>query len=122
MEDNNILPKTQFGFRTGMSTINAVENLVQNIQKAKREKETVGVIFVDVSKAFDCCDHKIILNKLRTIGLDTKGVKLFESYLSNRIQSVLYNQFCGAGLFFADSGFFRRRRFFSPTPAQKKTS
>ena len=91
MEDNNILPITQFGFRTGMSTINAVENLVQNIQKAKREKETVGVIFVDVSKAFDCCDHKIILNKLRTIGLDTKGVKLFESYLSNRIQSVLYN-------------------------------
>ena len=91
IESNEILPETQFGFRSGRSTINAVENLVQHIQIAKRNKELVGVIFVDVSKAFDCCSHSIILSKLKSIGLDTQGVKLFKSYLSNRVQSVLYN-------------------------------
>ena len=91
IESNEILPETQFGFRSGRSTINAVENLVQHIQIAKRNKELVGVIFVDVSKAFDCCSHSIIVSKLKSIGLDTQGVKLFKSYLSNRVQSVLYN-------------------------------
>ena len=88
LEDNDILPKTQFGFRKNRSTTNAVELLVQEIQKSKRKKEKAAAIFVDVSKAFDCCNHTIILSKLKSIGLSHSGIKLFESYFSNRFQAV----------------------------------
>ena len=43
MDEYNITSDTQFGFRKNHSTINAVQRLVQEIQKAKREKSTVGL-------------------------------------------------------------------------------
>ena len=88
MEDNNILPDTQFGFRKQKSTSNAVELLTQAIQQSKRKSEKAVAIFIDVSKAFDCCNHEIILNKLRNIGLSDRGVSLFTSYFKNRYQAV----------------------------------
>ena len=92
IEDNDILPNTQFGFRKGKNTINAVELLVQEIQKAKILKEKVLCVFIDVSKAFDCCNHEILLNKLKSIGLNKTGVNLFKSYFSHRYQSVYIDE------------------------------
>jgi hypothetical protein len=54
---HNILSKTQFGFRTKMSTGNAIYQLTNNILKALDNKQLVGGIFCDLSKAFDCVDH-----------------------------------------------------------------
>ena len=88
IEDNDIISKTQFGFRKNMSTTNAVELLVQSIQKSKRDKEKSVAIFIDVSKAFDCCNHEIIFSKLASIGLSSKGVDLFRSYFKDRKQVV----------------------------------
>ena len=88
IEDNDIISKTQFGFRKNMSTTNAVELLVQSIQKSKRDKEKSVAIFIDVSKAFDCCNHEIIFSKLASIGLSSKGVDLFRSYFKDRKQAV----------------------------------
>ena len=48
-------------------------------------------IFVDLSKAFDTVDHKILLHKLDHYGFRGKTNKLLESYLSNRKQYVEIN-------------------------------
>jgi hypothetical protein len=50
-----------------------------------------GVIFIDLKKGFDTIDHTILLRKLRIHGVVENGIKLFESYLSNRSQRCCVN-------------------------------
>jgi len=60
----NILSKAQYGFRTNMSTDNAIYQLTNNILKALDNKQLVGGMFCDLSKAFDCVNHETLLSKL----------------------------------------------------------
>ena len=46
-------------------------------------------IFLDIAKAFDCVDHKILLYKLQQYGIRGIALQRFESYLSNRFEFVL---------------------------------
>ena len=47
---------------------------------------------MDLSKAFDCLPHKILLAKLSYYGLSENAVNLISSYLQNRKQQVKINQ------------------------------
>ena len=49
-------------------------------------KQYVGVLFLDVSKAFDTVNHPHLLAKLQSLGLDTPTLAWFHSYLSDRCQ------------------------------------
>ena len=46
--------------------------------------EYTGAIFVDLKKAFDTVDHKVLLKKLFDIGVRGLTLKWFENYLINR--------------------------------------
>ena len=50
-----------------------------------------GVVFIDLKKAFDTIDHKILLRKLACYGVDQKSLRWFDSYLSDRQQKCLVN-------------------------------
>ena len=43
---------------------------------------------MDLSKAFDCLPHDLLVTKLEAYGLDTKALKLMLSHLSGRKQCV----------------------------------
>ena len=88
MDEMEVISDTQFGFRKGRNTIHAIQKLVQDIQRNKRNGKKCAAVFIDITKAFDCCDHKIMLSKLDNIGLNERGLKLMENYLKNRKQSV----------------------------------
>ena len=46
----------------------------------------VDIIYMDLSKAFDSLNHKLLIAKLKSYGLDQHAVEFFRSYLSNHYQ------------------------------------
>ena len=72
--DNNILYKKQFGFQTGHSTEQSIIQLVDQINSNfEKDQYTLGVL-IDLSKAFDTVDNKILITKLENYGI--KGINL----------------------------------------------
>ena len=89
---NNILYDKQFGFQKDHSTEHAILQLTNQIlQSFDQDRFTIGV-FIDLSKAFDTVDHKILLKKLSFYGVRDNNLKWFSSYLFNRKQFVSTNQ------------------------------
>ena len=79
---------SQYGFRKGHSTEHACIEFLDKVFSELDNGETPISIFIDLSKAFDTIDHKILLKKLSYYGLDNISVKWFDSYLNNRKQLV----------------------------------
>ena len=50
-----------------------------------------GALFTDLSKAFDCLSHELLIAKLDAYGFDKNALKLVNSYFSNRKQRVKIN-------------------------------
>jgi len=48
-----------------------------------------------VSKAFDSCNHEILIKKLKRIGLHGMGLELMRTYLLDREQEVWIGDICG---------------------------
>jgi len=89
---NRIFFPSQYGFRKNHSTELAVLEIINKVL-IKMDKGEVPInIFLDLSKAFDTLDHKILLEKLNYYGIKNKALDLLESYLTNRLQYVQMNE------------------------------
>ena len=67
--------------------------LLENLLKALDNGNCAVGIFLDFQKAFDICDHCILLDKLHIYGICGIAHDWFVSYMSKRHQSVMYNNF-----------------------------
>jgi len=88
---NSILYQHQYGFRKKYSTDHAILSIVEQIKTNLDNKTFSCGVFVDLEKAFDTVNHKILLSKLSHIGVDNLANKWLTSYLSNRSQCVAVN-------------------------------
>ena len=93
VDKNNILYKYQFGFRRQHSTNHAVITLVEKITNALDKGKIVVGCFLDLKKAFDTVNHRILISKLRKYGIRGHILQWFESYLKNRKQFVQIKNF-----------------------------
>jgi len=86
--DYNLFYPSQYGFRPNHSTELAALEVVDIIMNQMDNNEVPLNIYLDLSKAFDCLDHKILLSKLQYYGFRGKALQLMTSYLDNRKQLV----------------------------------
>ena len=90
-QNNDIFYSSQYGFRQGHSTEYAALELVDKITQHLDKNKTPINFYLDLSKAFDTLDHPILIHKLKFYGIKGTALQLFQSYLSNRLQFVEYD-------------------------------
>ena len=81
-----ILTDSQSGFRPGFSTDTCLLGLSEFVRGELSKGHLVGLVLLDLQKAFDCVDHGILLEKLGRMGVGS--LDWFGSYLSGRRQCV----------------------------------
>lgn len=89
--ENDLLLRSQYGFRRNHSTEFATIELIERILFEISKKEKPVGIFLDLSKAFDTLDHDILLSKLQHYGIRNETHQMFHSYLTYRHQFVEHN-------------------------------
>ena len=87
-ESNNYLTTVQYGFQKELHIENAVFSLLNRITTLLDKRQHVGGIFCDLTKAFDCVNHNILLHKLQYYGIKGNSLSWIKSYLGNRKQKV----------------------------------
>ena len=88
---HKIFYKYQFGFRKNHATADALSEVINFIYKSLDEGNFVFGIYIDLKKAFDTVQHRILLYKLQHYGIRGLALQWFESYLSKRKQYVVTN-------------------------------
>lgn len=83
VEERNLVPSHQFGFRQKHSTIDQVHRITSVIEQALEDKKVCSAIFLDVTQAFDKVWHEGLNHKLRKM-LPAKYAELLQAYLSDR--------------------------------------
>lgn len=88
MENKNLFTDSQFGFRKSKSTTDAITSLLEFIIEGFERSEHVGMVLCDLTKAFDCISHHILLEKLKIYGFSQGSLQLMHSYLNDRTQQT----------------------------------
>ena len=80
---NNLLTNEQSGFRILHSTLTCLLKSPDDWYSGLDNGQLVGLVLIDLKKAFDTVDHNILCQKLEHYGLLGKELSWFKSYLSN---------------------------------------
>ena len=75
-------------FRKGFGCQSTLLRLLEDWRMALDRHGCAAAILMDLSKAFDCLPHRLLVAKLKAYGLSTGAVDLLDSYLSGRKQQV----------------------------------
>ena len=65
--------------------------MIETWKKHLDKGEKIGVILMDLSKAFDTINHSLLLAKLDAYGFSRTSLKLMQNYLCNRQQRISIN-------------------------------
>ena len=79
------------GFREGYGTQHALLRLVEACKKTIDSGGVAGAVLTDLSKAFDCLNHELLIAKLNAHGFSRSALLLIHSYLTDRKQRVKVN-------------------------------
>ena len=84
---NYIFQSYLSAFRTSYGCQTTLLRIVEDLKEALDKNMFVGAILMDLSKAFDCLPHDLIIEKLKVYVVSDSSCRLMASYLSNRTQT-----------------------------------
>lgn len=87
-ESDELLAKSQYGFRKGKSCIDNLSILTSDIQQNFYKKDPVTAVFLDIKGAYDNVIPKILINDLIDLGLPKKIVAFIDNLISKR--NIIY--------------------------------
>lgn len=77
--DEKLIPQ-QAGFRPGKLCTGQIHNLTQTIENGYEAKKITGVVFIDLTAAYDTINHKIMTYKLYKITHDFRFFKISRNF------------------------------------------
>ena len=96
LNDKKLLYKFQSGFRTRYSTDTCLIHLTDFLKFQMDKGNLIGMVLLDLQKAFDTVDHSILLMKLEALGLSQDIIRWFHSYLSDKSADYMHEHFIPA--------------------------
>lgn len=91
LTENNVLDQNQSGFVKKHSCETALQNSFIDWRLDLDKGSYIGVIYIDLRKAFETINKIMLINKLKNIGIGGKVLEWLKSYLLNRKQKVKFN-------------------------------
>ena len=88
---NEFLQIFMGAYRKPCSSQHILIRLIEEWKTQLDKNKIVGAVLLDLSKAFDCIPHDLLIAKLDAYGFDKEAPSLIYSYLKNRKQSVRIN-------------------------------
>ena len=76
------------GFREKYSTQDALIRLIERCRKCLDKHGIVGMVLMDLSKAYDCLPHDLLVAKLEAYGFSLGSLRMLHSYLTSRKQRI----------------------------------
>ena len=77
----NIFSKYKYGFRKSFSTQQCLLAMLEKWKRSVDNSQTFGALLTDLSKAFDCYNHELLIAKLNVYGFSLNALKLIQNYL-----------------------------------------
>ena len=88
INEYNILPPKQSGFRSGFSCATAMADVTDDIINARDNNEVTALVLLDYTKAFDFLNHTILISILHYVGFSNSAIDMIKSFVTDRTQCV----------------------------------
>ena len=88
---DDIFSKYQYGFRKGFSTQQCLLALLEKWKWSIDRGKVFRALSTDLSKAFDCLNHDLLIAKLNAYSFSLPALRLIYDYLLNRKQKTRIN-------------------------------
>ena len=82
LRQKDILSCNQFVFLPGKSTHQSLFNVIKHIYGSLNNNKILGCVYLDVAKAFNCINHKMLYYKMYNAGFSDIVIRWFRSYLT----------------------------------------
>ena len=88
---NNLFSPFISAYRESYNTQHVLIRLIEEWRKILDNNYFIGAVLMDLSKAFDCIPHDLVIAKLAAYGFDKNMICYIYSYLKSRKQCVSVN-------------------------------